>query len=65
MTRYRYYYLLRPPGPGCQPKGSAELHGYDCKTYEPKVGREVWGWVEYSYELSDSEIEAYDLARGY
>lgn len=35
------------------------------KAHEPKVGREVWGWLEYAYELSDSEIEAYDLVRGY
>lgn len=64
MGRYRYYYLLRPPGPGCQPKVSTELHAYDCKIYDEKAGREVWGWVEYDRELSDAEIDAYDLAKG-
>lgn len=50
---YRYGYKLRPPGPGCQPKGFTECMEYEDDNY--------WGFVEYEKELTEKEVKEYDL----
>lgn len=50
---YRYLYKLRPPGPGCQPRGCLAIVDYQGK----KSG--YWGHVDYEKPLSD--LEEWDL----
>ena len=49
----KYAYKLRPPAPGCQPKGFSEIKSFkDKKEYR---GIDCWGWVEYENKLEDPE----------
>ena len=58
ITTYVYYFRLRPPSPGCQPKnGLVEING-ESITHN---GREYWGYAVYNRELTDSELFGYDL----
>lgn len=59
---YRYWLILRPAMPGAIPtKGLENVVNYDHRTYEESIGRDVWGYLEYSEELSKSDIDDYDL----
>jgi len=53
---FKYFYRLRPPGPGCQPRGFIEVKEEDINQ-----GQHYWGWVTYDRELSPAEINNYDL----
>jgi len=53
---FKYFYRLRPPGPGCQPRGFIEVKEEDINQ-----GQHYWGWVTYDRELSPAEIDNYDL----
>ena len=48
---YKYYYLSRPPGIGCQPSGFIEKEAWTPKQYPPEFPRGAWGWVEYEERL--------------
>lgn len=62
MTVKRYYYRLRPPGPGCQPKaGLVAVTAFGTCRYIESVGCKAWGVCEYDRELSNEEIEAFEL----
>ena len=62
MTLNRYYYKLRQPAPGCQPKaGLVSTMSLDECPYVHSVGCHAWGVCWYDRELSDEEMEAYDL----
>ena len=55
---FTYYYRLRPPSPGCQPKnGLLEMNSekviHNDRTY--------WGSCTYDRELTKSELYDYDL----
>lgn len=54
---YTYYFRLRPPSIGTQPKGFIELNP-DSIT---KNGREYWGSVTYDRQLTENEMYNYDL----
>jgi hypothetical protein len=54
---YTYYCRLRPPGPGCQPRGFISIDFNSTKNN----GREYWGSVTYDRQLTDDEIFNYDL----
>ena len=55
---FTYYYRLRPPSPGCQPKqGLLEMNGEKILHND----REYWGSCIYDRELSDKELYEYDL----
>ena len=55
---YTYYFRLRPPGLGCQPrKGLIET---DCTTIEVN-NRKYWGTATYSRQLTNGELFNYDL----
>ena len=58
-VNWRYGYLLRPPGPGCQPNDGLLL----CREEdgEDLNGHHLWGWAIYSRELTGEEQEHYDL----
>lgn len=63
--RFRYYYRLRPPGIGCQPKdGLEEIVAFDKAQYVESIGKWAWGWAEYSRPLTADEIRDFELVRG-
>ena len=55
--KYTYYFRLRPPSIGTQPKDFIEFSG------EPivKNKKEYWGYVVYNRKLTESEMYQYDL----
>lgn len=60
----RYYSIHRPVGPGTFPKaGAQEIHNYDDRTYVAEIGREAWGYIEYDRELTEKEMEGYELMK--
>lgn len=58
---HKYYLLLRPVGPGCQPKGFIKYESYPRRTYIPEIKREAWSAVWYERKLTEEEISGYDL----
>ena len=63
-TMFTYYLLLRPVGIGCQPKGFVSYENYERRKYVPEIDHEAWGTVSYDRELSQKEINDYDLMKG-
>lgn len=60
--RYRYYYLMRPPAPGCQPeRGLVEVKAFDRRTYIEEIAHGAWGWCEYSRALTTDEADDFEL----
>lgn len=55
--QYTYYYRLRPPGIGCQPKNGLIAIDYNSVN----IGREYWGSVTYNRPLTKNEMYNYDL----
>ena len=62
-TFYRYYCLERPPMPGGIPRGVVHIETFDDKTLVDSINREAWGWVEYECELTEYEIDEFELAK--
>lgn len=60
--RYKYWLTLRPAMPGTIPTDNLVwINNFDSRTYEEEVGREVWGYVEYSRRLPDRKVANYEL----
>jgi hypothetical protein len=60
--RYKYWLTLRPAMPGTIPTDNLVwINNFDSRTYEEEVGREVWGYVEYSRRLPDRKVVNYEL----
>lgn len=60
----RYYSTQRPVAPGTFPKeGVQEIQNYDSRTYVEEIGREAWGHIDYSRELSEKEAADYELVK--
>lgn len=59
----RYYSIMRPVMPGSYPKKAAaqETENFDEKTFCEEIGREAWGYIDYSEELTESEAADYEL----
>lgn len=58
----RYYSTQRPVMPGSYPNGRVkEIHNFDSRTFCEEIGREAWGYIEYSRELSPEELEHWEL----
>jgi len=60
--RYRYYYLLRPPGIGCQPDNFVDRKG--GREQMTLIGGRNWtihGWVDYTQPLKAEELYKWDL----
>lgn len=58
---YRYYLTQRSPGPGTIPNGAVNTESFDTKQNVPGIGRQAWGYVEYSEPLSSTVIDDYEL----
>lgn len=58
----RYYSTERPISIGTYPKaGAVEIVNFDERTEVERLGIAVWGYIDYDRELSDAEIEDYEL----
>lgn len=62
----RYYSTQRPVLPGGYPKKDAvqKIHNYDKKIFCEEIGREAWGYIDYTDSLEKEEAEAYELTVG-
>lgn len=59
---YRYYSTQRPIGPGTFPNHDVkELHNFSKRLYVDSIGREAWGYLDYSVKLTDEEARNYEL----
>ena len=57
--RYRYFYINRPPGIGCQPVGFVDRETWMPTRTHKGVGgntRHFYGWVEYTEPLEPEQI---------
>ena len=59
----RYYSTKRPVTPGSNPKQkfAVKIHNFEQKTFCKEIGCEAWGYIEYSIELPEADIEDYEL----
>ena len=58
----RSYSTQRPLVPGgCPRAGVQKVHNYDEKEFCEEIGREAWGYVDYDRELTNEEVEDYEL----
>lgn len=59
----RYYSTKRPVTPGSYPKQkfAVKIHNFEQKTFCKEIGCEAWGYIEYSIELPEADIEDYEL----
>lgn len=62
----RYYSTQRPVVPGSFPAQAKvkEIHNFDQRTYCEEIGREAWGYIEYSQDITPQEAAAYELVKG-
>ncbi len=59
---HRYYLIMRPAMPGAVPTRNLEMIcNFDNRMYAEEIGREAWGWVEYTEPLTEQEIKDYEL----
>jgi len=62
---YRYYLLMRGPGPGAIPKVwdnlVTKVEDFGTKKYVEEIGCKAWGYVEYLHRLTDKQLDAYEL----
>lgn len=63
---YRYYLTYRPVDMGTCPRDFVNMRNYDDRTDIPELGIQAWGYAEYGRELTDDEVNGYQLtdARG-
>ena len=62
--RYRYFYINRPPGIGCQPEGFVDREIWmPAKTHKVVGGnnRYFLGWVEYPEPLEPELVWKWEL----
>ena len=58
----KYYSTQRPLMPGCCPRaGVQEVVNFDDKKFCEEIGCEAWGFVEYNRELTQNEVDDYEL----
>ena len=61
-TLKRYYSRMRPVMPGSYPReGVVRIRNFDWKTEVKEIGSEAWGYIEYDRELSEKELEEWEL----
>lgn len=62
MTKYAYYMTQRPFSIGAQPKeGFVEAEDFDGEKYIEDIDRKAWSRIVYDRELTEQEIEQYEL----
>lgn len=62
----RYYSTQRPIAPGTYPKANSKptiTNFYEGKVYCEEIGREAWGFIEYSEPITEKEASDYELIR--
>lgn len=59
MIAKKYACLMRPPGPGAVPNDGLRQVGFVSGT--APSGHHAWGFVYYTRELTDEEMDHYDL----
>ena len=58
---FTYYLTQRPAGPGCQPRsGLVEIVDLNNK-FVPEINRTAWSKVIYDRQLTQDEINQYEL----
>lgn len=62
----RYYSIMRPIGIGTYPTGArvANIVNFHERKYVPEIGREAWGYIEFSHTLSKQNQISYELLPG-
>ena len=64
----KYFSTQRPLAPGTFPKvnGSSvyDVVNFGNKVYCPEIGREAWGYVEYSFPILEELASSYELIPG-
>lgn len=62
MTKHAYYMTQRPFSIGAQPKeGFVEAEDFDGKKYIEDIDRRAWSRIVYDRELTEQEIDQYEL----
>lgn len=62
MTKHAHYMTQRPFSIGAQPKeGLVEVEDFDGKKYIEDIDRRAWSRIVYDRELTEQEIEQYEL----
>lgn len=61
MKGFTYYSIMRPVGPGTCPSGFTSFENYDERKHIKTIDRYVWGSVTYDRELTNDEIDQYEL----
>ena len=63
---HRYYSIMRPIGIGTFPPGAhvTNIVNFNQRMYVPEIGREAWGYIEFSHTLSKQNQIAYELLPG-
>lgn len=61
--KYRYFSTMRPVSIGTYPNNGkvVEIHNFDSREMVKSIGREAWGYVDYSEPLTEKEISSYEL----
>lgn len=58
----KYYSTLRPITPGaCPNKDGMQVVNFEDRQYIESIGREAWGYVEYTRDIPQEEAAAYEL----
>jgi len=62
----RYYSIMRPIGIGTFPPGAhvTNIVNFHQRMYVPEIGREAWGYIEFSHTLSKKYQMDYELLPG-
>ena len=62
----RYYSIMRPIGIGTFPPGAhvTNIVNFHQRMYVPEIGREAWGYIEFSHTLSKQNQMNYELLPG-
>ena len=63
---HRYYSIMRPIGIGTYPTGArvTNIVNFHERKYVDEIGREAWGYIEFSHTLSKKYQMDYELLPG-
>ena len=64
--KHKYYSIMRPIGIGTYPTGArvTNIVNFHERKYVPEIGREAWGYIEFSHTLSKQNQISYELLPG-
>ena len=64
--KHKYYSTMRPIGIGTYPTGArvTNIVNFHERKYVPEIGREAWGYIEFSHTLSKQNQISYELLPG-